>query len=150
MELAIYLLGIMSGIFVTVAATNAFQLRQGKGDQREATSRRAEGYPCRAPRVRRRAVMLRARVRRRAAVPYTPGAARARACRTRRVRRMGVRWHLRPGSMFNYLIWLALISCAALLQRGASAGLPRSRSARVMLATDDDQSGHGDQVGPGR
>jgi hypothetical protein len=34
MELAIYLFGIMSGIFATVAATNAFQLRRGGGDER--------------------------------------------------------------------------------------------------------------------
>jgi hypothetical protein len=34
MELAIYLLGIMSGVFAAVAATNAFQLRRGRGDQR--------------------------------------------------------------------------------------------------------------------
>lgn len=34
MELAIYLFGIMSGVFATVAATHAFQLRRRKRPQR--------------------------------------------------------------------------------------------------------------------
>lgn len=37
MELAIYLLGIMSGVLATVAVTYAFQLRRGtpgRGDER--------------------------------------------------------------------------------------------------------------------
>ena len=117
MELAIYLLGIMSGIFATVAATNAFQLRQGKGAPWKSTSGRPQGYPFRTPRARRRAAVLCTRVRRKAAVPCTPGAARACACRAARGRRTRVRrrrW--RSGVILNYLIWLTLMSCVALLQ----------------------------------